>query len=140
VSNFLKHHLVHLREHSPVVPAVNQFEIHPLLWESSTIDYCREHKIAIEAYSPLARQDERLFKSDVMLALSKKYNKTVAQLSLRWCLQHGFIVLPKSKNPQRIEENVGIYDFEISDEDMKKITGLTKKHVRTCWDPNNVKF
>jgi diketogulonate reductase-like aldo/keto reductase len=91
-----------LREHSPVVPAVNQFEIHPLLWESSTIDYCREHKIAIEAYSPLARQDERLFKSDVMLALSKKYNKTVAQLTFRWCLQNGFIVLAKSKTPSRI--------------------------------------
>ena len=102
VSNFLKHHLVHLRENSPVVPAVNQFEIHPLLWEGSTIEYCREHNIAIEAYSPLARQDEKLFKSDVMLSLSKKYKKSVAQLSLRWCLQNGFIVLTKSKTPSRI--------------------------------------
>lgn len=67
MSNFLKHHLIHLLEHTKVVPAVNQFEIHPLLWEGPTIEFCREHKIAIEAYSPLARQDDKLFKNKTML-------------------------------------------------------------------------
>lgn len=70
VSNFLKHHLEHLRSASPVVPTVNQFELHPLLWEGETIDYCRKHNIVIEAYSPLARQDDKLFKNALMKELS----------------------------------------------------------------------
>lgn len=103
VSNFLKHHLEHLRSASAVVPVVNQFELHPLLWESDTIDYCRKHSIVIEAYSPLARQDDKLFKNALMKELSSKYKKSVAQLSLRWCLQNGFVTLPKSKTVDRIK-------------------------------------
>ena len=119
---------------------VNQFEIHPLLWEGPTIDFCREKGIAIEAYSPLARNDDKLFNSKTMKEISKKYNKSIAQLSLRWCLQNNFIVLPKSKTPARIEENISIYDFELSEEDMAAIAHLKKKKVRTCWDPNCIKY
>lgn len=74
-----------------------------------------------------------------MVEIAKKYEKSIAQISLRWCLQHGFIILPKSKTEERIKENINIYDFEIDQEDMKKIDLLRKENVRTCWDPNNVK-
>jgi diketogulonate reductase-like aldo/keto reductase len=140
VSNFLTHHLEHLLQHTTVVPAVNQFEIHPLLWEGSTIDFCRKHNIAIEAYSPLAQNDDKLFKNETMLAIANKHKKTVAQVSLRWSLQNGFITLPKSKTDGRIQENIDIYDFELSEDDMKQIEKLREQHVRVCWDPNNVKY
>jgi diketogulonate reductase-like aldo/keto reductase len=97
VSNFLKHHLDHLIQNTSVIPTVNQFELHPLLWEGPTIEECRKHGIVIEAYSPLARQNDKLFKNATMLQISSKHHKTVAQVSLRWCLQHGFVILPKSK-------------------------------------------
>lgn len=102
VSNYLKHHLEDLMKHSEVKPAINQFEIHPLLWEKETIDFCREHKIVIEAYSPLARADDKLFKNKTIISLAEKYHKSVAQICLRWALQQDFIVLPKSKHKNRI--------------------------------------
>lgn len=74
-----------------------------------------------------------------MIEIAKKYEKSIAQISLRWCLQHGFIILPKSKTEERIKENINIYDFEIDEADMKTIDLLRKENVRTCWDPNNVK-
>ena len=140
VSNFLKIHLEKLIKKFGVKPAVNQFEIHPCLWEGPTINFCRENKIAIEAYSPLARQADELFKSVKMNSLAKKHNKSVAQISLRWCIQNGFIILPKSKSQGRIEENMNIFDFSLDEEDMKLITDLHKKRKRTCWDPNAVKY
>jgi diketogulonate reductase-like aldo/keto reductase len=111
VSNFLKHHLDHLIENSEVVPSVNQIEIHPLLWEGPTIEFCRKNNIAVEAYTPLAMHREELVKNEVMIQIASKHNKSVAQVSLRWGLQHGFIVIPKSKNEGRIRENIEIYDF-----------------------------
>lgn len=140
VSNFLKHHLQHLIKETGVPPAVDQFEIHPLLWEGPTIDFCREQNILVEAYSPLARQHEALFKSVKINSIAKKHKKSVAQVCLRWSLQQGFVVLPKSKTASRIEENIDIFDFALDKEDMSLIEDLRKKNKRTCWDPHNVKF
>jgi diketogulonate reductase-like aldo/keto reductase len=85
-----------------------------LLWEGDTIDFCRQKGIAIEAYSPMARGDERLIKNETAIAIAKRHNKTVPQVALRWNFQHGFIVLPKSKTQSRIVENFNITDFELS--------------------------
>ena len=76
--------------------------------------FCRKNNIVIEAYSPLARNNDKLFKNTNMLEIGKKHGKSVAQISLRWCLQHGFVILPKSKNEGRIQENINIYDFSLS--------------------------
>jgi diketogulonate reductase-like aldo/keto reductase len=122
------------------VPVVNQLEIHPLLWEGPTIDTCRKHNIVIEAYSPLAKQSERLLKNPVMLQIANKYKKSVAQVCLRWSLQNGFVVLPKSENAKRIQENINIYDFELTDSDMKEIEKLRKENVRVDWNPNYIKY
>jgi diketogulonate reductase-like aldo/keto reductase len=72
---------------------------------------CRQNNIALEAYTPLARHSDKLTKNQTMIELSQKYNRTIAQISLRWGLQHGFIILPKSKTESRIKENINIYDF-----------------------------
>ncbi|KAM3135470.1 hypothetical protein pb186bvf_012489 [Paramecium bursaria] len=82
VSNFLKHHLVHLIQNCRIKPQINQIEIHPLCWDKDTLDYCKQENIIIEAYSPLARQDEKLLKNNILLELSKKYNKSDLQFFL----------------------------------------------------------
>jgi diketogulonate reductase-like aldo/keto reductase len=138
VSNFLKHHLEDLLKHSEVKPAVNQFEIHPLLWETDTIDYCRQQEIAIEAYSPLARADPRLLNHPIIKDISQRLKRTPAQICLRWALQHDFIILPKSKSKERIEENFKVTDFTLNEAEMLSINELAKANVHVCWDPNQV--
>ena len=103
VSNFLKRHLEHLAENNKTVPAINQFEIHPFCVDQSTVEYCREKGIVVEAYSSLARNEDILMKNSYFLEFSEKYKKTVAQLALRWGIQHDFVVLPKSKTESRIK-------------------------------------
>ncbi|CAK55890.1 unnamed protein product (macronuclear) [Paramecium tetraurelia] len=137
VSNFLKHHLEHLLLNCKIKPVINQIEVHPLCWDQATIEYCRQQSILIEAYSPIARNDPKLIQNQKMIELSKKYHKTVAQVSLRWAVQKGFIVLPKSKTPKYIKENFEIFDFQISEEDIKVIDQLNENY-HTCWDPSTV--
>jgi diketogulonate reductase-like aldo/keto reductase len=86
----------------------------------------------------LARADERLITNKTIQSLAEKYNKSIAQICLRWALQHDFIVLPKSKSNARIAENFKVFDFKLSEEDMKSIDQLTSFNVRTCWDPHSI--
>ncbi len=136
VSNYTIKHLEELKAYATVTPAVNQVELHVFLQQPELIDYCHEHGIAIEAYSPLAHAKAGA-DEPVLVELAEKYNKSYAQIMLRWCIQRDLIVLPKSVTPSRIQENIDVFDFTLSEEDMAKLAKLNKD-MRTCWDPTHV--
>ena len=121
VSNFMPHHLEALVE-SEVVPMVNQIELHPGQLQAETLEYCRRHNILVEAWGPLGRG--KMLDNPTLLSIAQKYDKTVAQLCIRWCLQNNTLPLPKSVTPARIAQNADIFDFAISDEDMKTINDM----------------
>ena len=159
VSNFTIKHLAELLGEATTVPAVNQVEFHPYLYQRDLLDFCRRSGIVLEAYSPLTK-GERL-KDRKLIAIAKKYtsarpervnpkpaiplveafsrrsdNKSTAQILIRWALQHGVVVIPKSANPKRIVENADVFDFEISPADMELLDGFNED-LRTCWDPTD---
>ncbi|MEE9429899.1 MAG: aldo/keto reductase [Melioribacteraceae bacterium] len=137
VSNFMLHHLEELLKIAKVVPAVNQIEFHPYLTSPKLIDFCKENKIQVEAWSPLMQG--KIFEVEEIKNLAKKHNKTEVQITLRWNLQRGIVTIPKSINQQRIIDNSNIFDFELADEDMNIINGLDK-NFRYGPDPDNIKF
>ena len=134
VSNYTVRHLKELLASSPVVPAVNQVEMSPFLYQKELIDFCREKGIQIETYSPLTK-GQRLGHPAITRAASK-YGRTPAQILIRWALQHDFIVIPKSSKRERIQENAQVFDFEIDAADMKSLDALDES-LRTSWDPTN---
>jgi diketogulonate reductase-like aldo/keto reductase len=123
VSNFMPHHLDALLETAKVIPAVNQIRLCPGDVNKELVDVCTKKGILLEAYSPLGTG--QIFDVPQMKELSAKYGKSIAQISLRWSLQMGFLPLPKSVTPSRIEENIQIFDFELESKDVDLITGLT---------------
>ena len=135
VSNFTIRHLEELTEESDVIPSVNQVEFHPFLYQKELLDYCQGKRIQVEAYSPLARGER--FKQPRILSLAKKYSKTPAQLMIRWGIQHGVVVIPKSTREERIRENSQVFDFDISDNDMMSLDSLNED-LRLNWDPTSV--
>ena len=138
VSNFLVPHLEHLLQNSKTKPVLNQFELHPLCCNKDLITFCRNNGITVEAYSPLARNNELLMNNEDLASLAKKYKKTVPQIALRWGIQNQFVVLPKSRTDSFIKENIEIFDFELTEEEVERITGLNQDY-HTCWDPSSVK-
>ncbi len=126
VSNYSAKQVGQLLRYADVVPAVNQVEFSPFLYRKELQNYCKSKGILLEAYSPLTR-GQRLG-NDVIGELAVKYEKSSAQIMIRWSLQHGLIVLPKSSNRQRIAENSHVFDFEISAEDMEKLDGLNENY------------
>ncbi len=124
VSNFLVHHLRYLLAEPDlrVKPMVNQVEFHPRLYQQELLQFCRENEIQLEAWSPLMRG--KIFDHPVVQQLSQKYDKTPAQIVLRWELQHGVIVIPKSIREERIRENAGIFDFQLAEDEMEQMNGL----------------
>lgn len=135
VSNFTINHLKELREHSDLTPAVNQVEFHPFLYQKDLLDYCRRHEIHVEAYSPLARGEK--LRHPTILGIAGKYSKTPAQVMIRWGLQHSLTVIPKSIREERIRENSQVFDFRLSQEDMRDLDSLNE-NLRTNWDPSTV--
>ena len=125
VSNFQPAHLDRLTEETGVLPVLNQVELHPYLVQQAVRDYHRDHGIATEAWAPLARGGS-LLADPTLTALADKYGKTPAQLVIRWHLQLGNVVIPKSVTPARIRQNFGVFDFELADEDAEAITGLDR--------------
>ena len=101
---------------------VNQIFLAPGELQEEVVTYCQEHDVLLEAYSPLGTG--KIFDVPEMKALAEKHQKSIAQVALRWSLQHGFLPLPKSVTPRRIEENIHVFDFELSEEDMKTIDQL----------------
>lgn len=138
VSNFTPQHLEELKKTSDLAPAVNQIELHPKLQQNETRAYCESHGIAVESWSPLMRGGEA-FEIPTIAEIAKARNKTPAQIILRWHVQNGLIAIPKSVNPERIRENIAVFDFSLTDEDMKSIAALDENH-RTGADPNTADF
>ncbi len=137
VSNFRKHHLEIILENYDVKPMINQLEIHPGFLQEELCNFCNENDIVVEAYSPLGSGE--VLKNEVLLNLSVKYNKSVAQLCIRWCLQHNTLPLPKSVTESRIIENSQVFDFQISDEDMIIMDNI-KLSEGLGVDPDKVDF
>ncbi|PGY16006.1 aldo/keto reductase [Bacillus sp. AFS031507] len=124
VSNFQVHHLEDLISSAEIKPMVNQVEFHPHLTQKELLAFCKNEGIQLEAWSPL--KQGKLLNEPVLEDLAHKYNKSVAQVILRWDLQHGVVTIPKSIKEHRIIENADIFDFELSTEDMDKIDGLNQ--------------
>lgn len=122
VSNFFEEHLEALFETANVIPAVNQIEFHPGYWQQELVSYCKKQNITLEAWSPLARG--KVFENEVLKAIARNHNKSVSQVCLRWIIQHEVIVIPKSTNPERIQENIELFDFELTSAEMEKIDQL----------------
>ena len=159
VSNFTIRHLTELLAETKTVPAVNQVEFHPYLYQRDLLDFCAGEGIVVEAYSPLTKGTR--LSDPKLVAVAKKYwqagpqpaapwsqlplvdrlshrseTKSTAQILIRWALQHGLAVIPKSANRRRIFEDADIFDFEITPEDME-ILDRFNEDLRTCWDPTN---
>lgn len=122
VCNFKIGHLEELKKTAEIMPMVNQVELHPQNSKNEMLDYCNKNKIQLVAWSPIMRGG--IFSNELIIGLSEKYKKTIAQIVLRWHMQRGVIPIPKSSNEGRIKENFDIFDFEISDEDMEAINSL----------------
>ncbi|MBR4831899.1 MAG: aldo/keto reductase [Butyrivibrio sp.] len=121
VSNFLTHHLNALMDFD-VIPAVDQIEINPGFLQEDTVNFCKQHGILVEAWSPLGRG--KSLDHPLLKELAEKYGRTVAQIILRWEMQHDIVPLPKSVNPDRIASNSQLFDFSLNDEDMAKIDAI----------------
>lgn len=124
ISNFLVHHIQPLIDKAEVKPMVNQLEFHPGYTQPEIVQFCHKNDIVVEAWSPLGSGS--VLKNPKLTEIAKKYNKSTAQLCIRWCLQNKTLPLPKSVTPERIIANTQVFDFNISDEDMKIITQLPK--------------
>lgn len=122
VSNFQVNHLEDLRKNFEITPVINQIEFHPRLTQEEVRTYCKEHNIQVEAWSPLMAGE--LLDNETIAGIAEKYNKSVAQVILRWDLQHNVITIPKSMNEKRIEANIDLFDFELTSEEMKQLDGL----------------
>jgi len=134
VSNFKVHHLEALFKTARVTPTVNQIELHPYLIQKELRDFCTRHDIWVEAWSPLGRGV--VVGDQTLIQLGQKYGKTSAQITLRWQIQHDIITIPKSSRPERITENISIFDFDIEQGDMDIIDGLNRNY-RIGPDPDN---
>ena len=137
VSNFLVHHIEQLLVTAKVVPAVNQVEWHPLVRQQKLIDFCRGKGIAFEAWAPLMQG--RVAKIPELIEIGKTHHKTPAQGALRWGLQHEVVMIPKSVHKERIIENAGLFDFQLSNDEMKRIDSLDQ-NKRLGADPDNFNF
>ena len=139
VANCHKHHLEALMQVADIVPAINQFEVHPLFTQKELINYCWSKGIQVEAYTAIARFDDRLMRLPLLMKIAKKYNKTVVQVILRWHVQTGTIPLVRSLNKVRQKENIDIFDFELIPEEIKAIDGINI-NSRLRYDPDNCDF
>lgn len=122
VCNFKIGHLEELKKTAEIMPMVNQVELHPQNSKNEMLDYCNKNKIQLVAWSPIMRGG--IFSNELIIGLSEKYKKTIAQIVLRWHVQRGVIPIPKSSNEGRIKENFDIFDFELSTDDMEAINSL----------------
>lgn len=135
VCNFTEEHLAELLHTTNTVPMVNQVEFHPFLFQKLLLDYCVENKIQLEAYSPLAHGHR--VQDPVLSEIAAKHAKRAAQVMLRWSLQHGNVIIPKSTQDEHMHENIDLFDFELDNSDMEKIDNLNENY-RTCWDPTGM--
>ncbi|WP_252234115.1 aldo/keto reductase [Clostridium sp. ZS1] len=142
VSNFQPDRLVDLIIHNRIIPAINQVETNPFCQQVESAKLMKDNNVQIESWAPFAEGHNNMFKNDILVTLAEKYNKSVAQIILRWLIQRGVVAIPKSVHKERIIENFNIFDFELSSNDMKKISILDTKE--SCFfshrDPKMVKL
>jgi diketogulonate reductase-like aldo/keto reductase len=122
VSNYGESDIEKVLQYATVKPMVNQVEFNPASHDLNLVQFCKYHNIVVEAYSPLGRGS--LIKNKTVVGVAEKYKKTPAQILIRWALQHGTVVIPKSSNRERIKQNTEVFDFAISDEAMKQLNSL----------------
>ena len=132
VANYLLPFLKELETYSTIVPAVNQIEFSPWLYLKDVLQYCNQYNIQLQSYSPLTRGKK--FNDPRLLKLCKKYDKTPAQIILRWNIEHNISTIPKSSNPKRLKENFGIFDFSLSKEDVQLMDDFNE-NFRVVEDP-----
>lgn len=137
VSNYMAHHLEEVLEQGTVVPAVNQIELHPFNYRSRAdiIDLCERHGIAVEGYSPLTKTEK--LDEHTVARIADAHGRTPAQVLIRWALQHGIITIPKSTHRDRIRENAAVFDFDLTDVEMRELDALDEDFT-TSWDPREV--
>ncbi len=138
VCNCKIHHLKELADASGMMPMVNQIELHPLLSQKEVIDFCHENGIAVQAYSPLMHGREQL-KDPLFCSIAQKHGCTAAQVILRWHLQNGVCIIPKSVNAERQKENLELYHFELDEDDMRRIDAFNQNQ-RFLADPDHFDF
>ncbi len=127
VCNFKIGHLEELRKTAKIMPMVNQIEVHPCFSQKEIVNYCNNYKIQVIGWSPIMKG--QLLEVPLMIDLAEKYNKTIAQIALRWHIQKGIIPIPKSSHYGRIADNIDIFNFELSEEDMIKIDRLDRNET-----------
>jgi len=142
VSNFQPDRLIDLITHNEIVPAVDQIETHPFHQQSEVQKFLQENNVQIESWGPFAEGKNNIFHNELLFSIGKKYNKSIAQVILRWLTQRGIVAIPKSVRRERMEENFNIFDFELSEEDMGTIKTLDTKTTSFCdhRDPAMVKW
>lgn len=139
LSNFMPHHIVDLIRTAKVAPAVDQIEIHPGWPHAEQVKYLQAHNIVVEAWAPLGGQGAHVMTNKTMLEIADKYHKTAAQVSLRWLIQQGVVPLPKSVHEERMIQNKDIFDFALTDDEMRQISMLTNLGGQ-CADPDDVDY
>lgn len=135
VSNYTIRHLEEMKKYAKIVPQINQVELHVFLQQPELVKYCKQNGIAVEAYSPLAHG--KVMDNPVIQELARKYKKTYAQIMIRWCIDNGYVVIPKSVSPERVKSNIDVFDFELSQQDIDSMKSLDRD-LRTCWSPVHV--
>lgn len=128
VCNFYPERLADLCVNAKVIPAVNQVELHPFFAQADALETMKEFGVQPQAWGPLAEGKHGIFTNEALATIAKKYDKTVAQIVLRWNTQRGVVIIPKSTHKERIKENLNIWDFQLSDEDMTTISSLDLGH------------
>jgi len=127
VSNFHPDRIMDLIVHNEVIPAINQIETHPFNQQIETQKFLQENDVQIESWGPFAEGKNDMFSNELLTSIGAKYNKSVAQIILRWLIQRGVVVIPKSVKKERIVENINVFDFELATEDMNAIMALDTK-------------
>jgi diketogulonate reductase-like aldo/keto reductase len=135
VSNYMTWHLEELLSQSSTIPAINQVEFHPYLYLKDLMDFCHSHGIQLESYSPLTKGKK--LDDPKLVDIASKYSKTPAQILIRWVLQKGVVVIPKSSHKERIEENAAVFDFTISPKDMQALDSF-HQNLHTSWNPTKI--
>lgn len=139
VSNYHSHHLDDLLQEAEIVPAVNQIECYPYLTQEPLIKYCKEKGIYPEAWGPLGAGQSDVLSNPLIIEIAKKHNKSTAQVVLRWNIERGVIVIPKSVHKERQIENLSVTNFQLTDSEVKQISSLNKD-LRLGSDPDNFNF
>lgn len=136
VSNYTVRHLEELATHSDVVPAVDQVEFHPFVYDPELLSYCDRHAIRLEAWAPLTRG--RRFEEPVLRAIAAEHRKTPAQVLIRWGLEHGIVEIPKSIHRERIVENANVFDFHLSRAELARLDALRDGRRVGLWNPADI--